>query len=348
MTGFDSITGQKRPIRNLAILLRRNRLPHALLFCGADVVGKKEATLLLAMACNCLKRSVRADSSSPPSETGWEDVNPCGECASCRKIQSGQHPDIFSIGPHRDIIRIAQIRELAETLSMKPYEAKKRFIMIPDAQTMNPEASNAILKLLEEPPDQTVFILMAPQASDLLPTIASRCREIHFYPLARKELQARLIQEENLAPVATEAIAALAGGNYDKALRLCRPARGTDWVRWRQWLLFGSCLERPQELSKSPVGFLMMFAEKLAAEKELLQGALELLKTWLRDLLLYRFCPDRIIHKDLEDTIGRIAPSESVAGLLLKIDIIQRTQQSIRGNANPRLALEAMMLKLAG
>lgn len=300
------------------------------------------------MACNCLKRSGQADSSGSLTETGWEDINPCGECASCRKIQSGQHPDMFSIGPHRDVIRIAQIRELGETLSMKPYEAKKRFIMIPDAQTMNPEAGNAILKLLEEPPDQTVFILMAPQASDLLPTIASRCREIHFYPLARKELQARLIQEESLAPVAAEVIAALAGGNYDKALRLCRPLRGTDWIRWRRWLILGSGLEHPGELSKSPVASLMLFAEKLAAEKELLQDALELLRTWLRDLLLYRFSPDRIIHKDLEDTIGRIAPSESVAGLLAKIDIIQKTQQSIRGNANTRLALEAMMLKLAG
>ena len=219
--------------------------------------------------------------------------------------------------------------------------------MISDAQTMNPEAGNAILKLLEEPPDRTLFILLAPHASDLLPTIASRCQQVHFYPVPRKELQERLMEDEKLPPHEAGVLAVMADGDYDKALRLSRPFKGTDWNHWRRWLLKASGLKHPGALSKSPVAVRLMFAEQLASHKEIIQDSLEVLKAWLRDLVIYKFCPEKIINKDFEDTIRNASQNESVSALILKIETIHSTQKSIRGNANVRLALEAMMLKLA-
>ena len=349
--GFESITGQKQPIRILATLLRRGTIPHAMLFCGMDAAGKRSAALTFAMSCNCLNRPVQTSPSDTPlslsGDVPFDDVNPCGDCMSCRKIRSDNHPDILGISPTGPIIRIAQIRALCESLSMKPYEARRRFVIISDSQAMNPEAGNAILKLLEEPPDRTLFILLAPQSSDLLPTIASRCQHIHFYPVPRKELQTLLMEKENLPPNEAAVIAVLANGDYAKALALSRPFKGTDWHHWRQWLLDASGLKRPAELSKRPIGHQLLFAERLASNKEILLDALDVLKAWLRDLVIYKFCPEKIINTDLADTIRNVSQTESVSTLMLKIESIQTAQKSIRGNSNARLTLEAMILKMA-
>ena len=348
--GFESIIGQKQPIRILATLLQRGTIPHAMLFCGIDTAGKRTAAMTFAMSSNCLNRPVPTVQSVTPLclavDGSFDAVNPCRDCISCRKILSDNHPDILNISPSGAIIRIAQIRALCESLSMKPYEARRRFVIISEAQTMNLEAGNALLKLLEEPPDRTIFILLATQASDLLPTIASRCQHVHFYPLPRKELQTLLLEKENLPPDDTGVIAVLANGDYAKALAYSRPFKGTDWNHWRNWLLDASGLKQPGELSQRPVGLKLMFAEQLAANKEILLDALEVLKAWLRDLVIFKYSPEKIINTDLVDTIRNVSQTESVSTLILKIETIQTAQKSIRGNSNARLTLEAMMLKM--
>jgi len=348
--GFESIIGQKQPVRILATLLQRDTVPHAMLFCGIDSAGKKAAAMTFAMSSNCLNRPVETFQPVPPpalaGDGSFDAVNPCGDCRSCRKILSDNHPDILDVSPSGAIIRIAQIRALSESLSMKPYEARRRFVIISEAQALNPEAGNALLKLLEEPPDRTIFILLAAQASDLLPTIASRCQHVHFYPLPRKELQALLMEKENLSADDAAVIAVLANGDYAKALGFSKPFKGTDWHHWRNWLLDASGLKQPSSLSQRPIGLKLMFAEQLAAGREILPDALEVLKAWLRDLVIFKFCPEKIINSDLTDTIRDVSQSESVPTLIQKIEAIQTAQKSIRANSNARLTLEAMMLKM--
>jgi DNA polymerase-3 subunit delta' len=230
---------------------------------------------------------------------------------------------------------------------MRPYEARRRFVIISDAQTMNPESGNAILKLLEEPPDRTIFILLATQASDLLPTIASRCQHVHFYPVPREKLQTLLMEKENLPPNEAAAIAVLANGDYAKALLFSQPFKGTDWNHWRNWLLNASGLMQPGELSQRPIGLHLLFAEQLASNKEILLDALEVLKAWLRDLVIFKFCPEKIINTDLADIIRNVSQTESAATFILKIEAIQTAQKSIRANSNARLTLEAMLFKMA-
>ena len=321
-----------------------------MLFCGIDTAGKRTAAVTFAMSCNCLSRPAQELPPGTPlsiaDDMSFQDVNPCGKCTACRKVQSGNHPDIISVSPTGPIIRIAQIRALSETLCMKPYEARRRFVIISDAQTMNPEAGNAILKLLEEPPDRTIFILLAAQASDLLPTIASRCQHIHFYPLPRKDLQALLMEKDHLPPDDAAVIADLADGDYTRALLLSRPFKGSDWKHWRNWLLTASGLNQSEEPVKRSMGAQLMFAEQLASNKEIIMDALEILKVWLRDQVIYEFCPEKIINRDLADTVRHVSRNES-SRLISKIETIQRAQKSILANANARLTLETMMLKLA-
>ena len=113
-------------------------------------------------------------------------VDACGQCQPCRQILANSHPDIISVKPQGDTLRINQIRELLGLLAMKPHSAKHRVVIIAESHTMNPEAANALLKVLEEPPANTTLILTAAQKSDLLPTILSRCRHIGSSPSMSK------------------------------------------------------------------------------------------------------------------------------------------------------------------
>lgn len=308
--------------------------------------------MTFAMACNCFNRTAQ-----PPRRGGksaliagdqFADVNPCGDCASCRKIMSGSHPDIISITPSGPFIRIAQIRTLCKILSMKPYEAKFRIVIISDAQTMNPESGNALLKVLEEPPDRTILILTAIQTSELLPTVLSRCQHIRFNPIPRDDLEALLIEKEGFDPNEAKIMAVLANGSFSKARFLRRPLKQTDWTHWRNWLLSASGLYQPETVSSKPVSFLLAFAEQLALNKEILLDALAVLISWLRDLVICKFCPEKIINKDLADEIQAVSPTVTVASLLSKIDAIQTAQKSIQANANLRLTLDTMIIKLTG
>jgi len=318
-----------------------------MLFCGIDTAGKEAAAKTVAMACNCLNRPRSAASPLSTVDGSFDDVNPCGDCSACRKIRSGNHPDLLCIAPSGPIVRVAQIRALCEALSLKPYEARRRFVILSEAQALNPEAGNALLKLLEEPPGRTVFILLAAQASDLLPTIASRCQQVHFRPLSSKDLQTLLVERENVALAEAGVIADLAAGDTARALVLSKPFRGTDGAHWRRWLLEGSGLQRAEELSQRPIGLQLAFAEQLASRREILPEALEFLKAWLRDLIVFKFCPEKIINRDLAERIREGSKARSVAALIAGVDAIQTAQKSIRANANPRLAVEIMMAKLA-
>jgi DNA polymerase-3 subunit delta' len=165
---FQSIIGQERAIRLLSRMLHNDRLVHALVFTGIDGIGRQTTAKALAMAVNCANRV---------------DVSACNACRSCQKVISGNHPDVIIVEPSGAFIKIDQVRSLRQQLRFAPLERGRRVIIINDAQTMNAEASNAMLKILEEPPKDTHIILTASQVTDLLPTIASRCQHIGFRPI---------------------------------------------------------------------------------------------------------------------------------------------------------------------
>lgn len=334
MPGFDTIIGQARPVRTLTRLLARGTLPHALLFTGIEGVGKKTAATAVVMACNCLRRDADGGRGGPEPI-----VIACGECAACRKIASGAHPDVRRLAPDGGMIKIDQIRELCGFLSMKPYEARTRAVIIADAQTMNPAAANALLKMLEEPPPQTVLILTAVQAADVLPTVVSRCRQIHFGPIARQDLAAILVRGQELGPEKAAVVAALAGGSVTRALAI----QSGHGLRRRAWLM-AQLAELPRQ---SPLGLLAL-AEKLARERHDAEDDLELVATWLRDVAIARQCPERVIHADAQGPIQAAAadlPEEAVGEA---ITALQEAVRRLRANANPRLTLEALFISLAG
>ncbi len=221
---------------------------------------------------------------------------------------------------------------------MRPYEAKKRVVLISEAQTLNAEAGNALLKVLEEPPEHTLIILTALNTANLLPTIVSRCQEIRFGPVSQENLMRLLLHEKGMEAEAARVIAAMANGSISKALVM-----GDDiWINLRNWLI-----HELETLESRPIRAVMAFAEKLSSNKDKLPEALEVILTWLRDLLMVRMDPLKLINIDRVDKIESISRRVSQSSLLLKITAVQRAQKELQTHTNLRLMLENLLLQLA-
>ena len=329
--GFSSIIGQAKPVKLLTTLLQKGTVPHALLFTGLDGVGKRTTAKTLAMACNCVSGERTGAHPDDPVDL------PCGQCRSCRKIAAGTHPDFLMVAPTDGLIRIAQVRQLCETLSLKPYEARQRVVVIACAQALNPEAGNALLKVLEEPPDRTLLLLTARQRSDLLPTIVSRCQHVRFGPLSASNVAELLATSKDVAPETAAIIGQLSHGSFTRACKLHQD----NWIARRDWLIDGL-----MKLPSQSVTLKLAWAAQLGQDKALLEDALEVLQIWLRDLAVFGHNPGKIINKDLTDKIQYASQRADTRMLTAGIQVLAQAQKKIEARANIRLTLEAMVLQL--
>jgi DNA polymerase III subunit delta' len=339
--GFKSIVGQELPIRFLSTLLQKGLIPNALLFTGPKGVGKKMAAFAFAMAANCVGiNKPQKKNSSRNIEDGVFPIEPCGLCKHCRKFDSGSHPDFIRIDPEGQMTKIIQIRELRQILAMKPFEAKLRVVVISKADTLNQEASNALLKVLEEPPYRTILILITPQVSDLLSTIVSRCQHVRFHPIPVNLLAAALTQDFGMDQKEAELMAIMANGSFSKALVF----QNTDWIFRRNWII-----KETENMDSLSIAVILALAEKIAKskDKESINDLLEMMETWYRDLMIIKYCPDKIINKDLRENIQAVSQGYHQNALLNRISAVQQAQKEIEANVNSRLILENLFMTLA-
>ncbi len=345
--GFQSIIDQEKPLGQLFRILQTGNIPHAQLFTGLAGVGKTEAAFRFAMACNCLNAESVAGHAFP----GKGKVNqifsaelPCGQCKSCRKITARNHPDVISVQPQNNRIRVARIRELHDVLALKPYEAKYRFVIISDAHHMNVEAANSLLKVLEEPPYQTFLILTAGHLHDLLPTIASRCQHVRFRPISRRTLINCIQNQAELSELDASLLANLAKGSLSKARELA----ASGWLKRRSWILDVITTDPFESKSVNPLAALLAFSEKLAQSKEKLLEALEIMQTWFRDLMVFPSSPEKIMNRDRIHDLKRAARQMNMQATISTYEAIQTALDRIDGNANPRLVLDVMLMYILG
>lgn len=182
MVDFEEIIGHRSPIQILKNMIKLDRIGHAYLFSGKKGIGKRLVAIAFSKAINCTQLS--------------EEQDPCNHCLSCQKIEKGLSPDFNMILPIDDTIKIDQIREIKKNIYFKPLENREKIVMIDDADKMTIEASNALLKILEEPPEFAVLILISAFPDALLPTILSRCCHLLFKPLEieqQREIMMRIL-----------------------------------------------------------------------------------------------------------------------------------------------------------
>ncbi len=328
--GFDKIVGQHLPIRLLQTFLRNGSLPHALIFSGISGIGKRTTAKLVAMALNCAHSSDQAA--------------PCGKCPPCRQIHSDGHPDLLLIEPQGQNLRINQIRDLLRTLAMKPYQAQHRVVILADAHAMNKEASNALLKVLEEPPAGTTLILTVREKSDLLPTIVSRCRHIHFHPLSSEHIISLLSDVEGIDTLFIQTAAELSNGSLTDAKELATQS----WREQRNWLIGAAGLDQPPNQDRRPITSALAFAAQLAEKKEQVTALLAFLKTWIRDLTIWPYHPSAVINRDYSEVLARVRSGMDDGRLLIIWNAVDKAHKDIAAKANLRLTLDVMALSMAG
>nr|HPN66588.1 DNA polymerase III subunit delta' [Candidatus Omnitrophota bacterium] len=181
---FNSVIGQELAVDLLKRSISDGRLAHAYLFIGPEGTGKSLLARIFAQALNCENKG----------------ADPCGECVSCRKIEGGIHPDVVAVVPEGKSVQIGiePVRRMEASMSLKPYEGRTKVFIVDGADRMTEEAANSLLKTLEEPPKDTVMVLLASNMFKLQPTIVSRCQKVLFHPLGERSIMKELIERYGL------------------------------------------------------------------------------------------------------------------------------------------------------
>jgi DNA polymerase-3 subunit delta' len=319
--------GQPLALRLLRQAVAADKVAHAYLFVGPEGVGKRTVALELAKTLNCLA----------PSADGA-----CDTCASCHKITAVPvtHPDVRVIAPEGRFIKTDQIRELQEEMYARPSEGRRRVAIIDGADKMNAEAGNRILKLLEEPPAYAVLILVSSNLSGVLPTLISRCQVVNFPPLSPEDVATALRSQAGLDAQQAKVFASLSGGSIGRAAALAHD----EGVAARR---DQSC-ELLRQLASLDDLALMGQAELLEKEREHLDDWLELLTAWVRDGLVVAQTGSTqlVINADRLDAVKSIAIQIGNVGLMDMLAAITEVRGNLQRNANTRLALDVLMLRL--
>jgi len=320
--------GHERPINLLQRAITQEKVVNSYLFLGNEGIGKSLVALQFAKALNCLEGENRLDG--------------CDRCASCRKIDHLLHPDVSLIEPEGQTIKIEQVRQMQRSLAFRPYEGRRRVIILTAADRMAHDIPNTLLKTLEEPPLHTVIILLANNSRFILPTILSRCQSIRFNPLPSHLVSDWLIKEKGLEENEARLLASLSEGSPGKALEIKEEIAGIP----RKELLEGWVGATSLSIEEKEG-----WVESLPSGRENLRLILEMAKTLLRDLIVMKTSREgegsRLIHSDLVEELQEIAGTWSLSSLLRRTEILHQTSRAIRNNANTKLSLEAMMLSWA-
>jgi len=320
--GFAEIVGHQRILEHLRSALRNGRLHHAYLFLGPDGVGKRTVAMALAKAIHCAEN----------------EHDYCGGCVNCARIADGNHPDVRVIAPLADKkeISIQQIRELERELHYRSFTGKRKIAIIDPATLLNTAAQNALLKTLEEPPADSLMILIAANGGGLLPTVRSRCLRLSFAPLSRQEVVVFLESKFGVKSEDAEFLAAMSMGSIGVAANLDKDELVEKRRIWSGML---------NSLKTKDYQAAMVAAEAIAANRV---EALEFLKwaeTWYRDLLVHSVTQqsDGLVNLDMLAQIEKQSGEKNAGQLLSFISQISRTGARIQRNLNRRMVLERFL-----
>ncbi|MEW6213808.1 MAG: DNA polymerase III subunit delta' [Nitrospirota bacterium] len=310
---FKDIIGQDRAVNILRRTIQRERIPSSYLFAGESGIGKKFTAVNLAKTLNC------QNPPSPPFRKGGLggfEIDCCDECSSCKKIDAGVHPDFLLIAPEGGQIRIEEIRAIDDILSFKPFEGRKKIVIIDEADTMNPYAANAFLKTLEEPPKDSLIILISSNPDRLPDTIRSRCSRVNFTPLS-KEACGKVIKTVSSQQSTKQ---------YPRLSTLVRLSMGRPG------------LAISEDLIEERAWFIKLLQGVLNAEKdgwtskEEMERWFDLILILLRDMAIIKITQDEtnLINIDLKDYIEELSKSVDLR------DIIENYQKlnTLRGYLN--------------
>jgi len=335
---FRTIAGHSRLLSLLSRVIARDAMPPAVLMAGPAGIGKRRTAMAVAQAINCLQ---------PRSSAEFE-RDACGECASCKRIARLVHPDVILIEPgDSGSIKIEQMRDVIDRSQYRPFEGRRRAVIIDEADAAGADAQSALLKTLEEPPSASVFILVSSMPDALLPTVLSRCPRLRFGPLTPAEVARVLMQDHGYSEQDARAAAADADGSIGRALE----SRSEDLTEARE------AAERIlQETARNtdPVKRIHLARDLTegkgtpAEERNRLAVQLRSLGSLLRDVGIIASGADRVMlaNADLETRLEKLSSSYDAQRSLRAYAAVDRALAALDRNASPKVVADWLLLEL--
>jgi DNA polymerase-3 subunit delta' len=335
---FSSIVGHRHIVSLLSRALAQDTLPPSLLLAGQAGIGKRRIAMTIAAAVNCLE----------PVTTSDIPRDACGKCASCRRIDRGVHPDVILIEPgETGTIKIEQVRDVIDRAGFRPFEGRRRVVVVDEADAMVLPAQNALLKTLEEPPSASIFILVSSLPDSLLPTVRSRCPRLRFGPLTAADIAETLVRDHGYSEPAARAAAADADGSIGRALS-SEAADLTEARAAAQRILEQAArVTDPSRLVDS-VKDVVARKGTSASEREQLAACLRATASLLRDLglLAVRADASAIANSDLESQLSVLSRSYDGDRATRAYAAVDQALAALERNASPKVVVDWLVLQI--
>lgn len=326
---FKDIVGQEKAVNILLKSLKEDKVSPSYIFIGSEGVGKKFTAIEFAKTINCINLNNNLES--------------CDTCNTCNKINKQCCPDLKIVEPIKGSIRIEQIRELRREIDLKPFENRKKIYIIENAEKMTIEASNCLLKPIEEPPDYAILILICMNIDSILPTIISRCQLIKFRLIDSSKIRKILLKKIDLEESKAELVSRLAQGSIGRAFKLISDK---EYFDRREKLLDYLTKILPGKYDSN----FFINIEKILTDISEMDEILEIILLWYRDILVVKKLGDQkyIVNSDKVEALNEKSRVYSQKILIDILDYIEQIQEFIKKNINRRLVSERLYLKMAG
>ncbi len=326
MFRFSDICGQEQIKEHLQNAMKMKKVSHAYIINGERSSGKEFIAKIFAAALQC--------------ENSQGD--PCGECHSCKQAETGNQPDIIFVSHEKpNTIGVDDIRDqINKDVAIKPYSSRYKIYIMNEGEKMTPQAQNALLKTLEEPPEYAIIIILTTNVNSLLPTILSRCVVLNMKPVKNDLVKEFLMKEMQIPDYKADVCVAFARGNIGKA-RLLANSEEFDNIKEEAVTLLKYIKD-------------MELTEVIAAIKKIndykfdVNDYLDIISIWYRDVLLFKATNDvnHLIFREEIQYIRKVADRSTYEGIELIIQALEKAKNRLNANVNFDLTMELLLLTI--
>ncbi|MDY5986315.1 DNA polymerase III subunit delta' [Sporofaciens sp. SGI.106] len=326
MGSFKDVVGHKDIINYIRNAVKENKVSHAYILNGERGSGKKMLATLFATTLQC--------------EKGGPD--PCNVCHSCIQAESGNHPDIIRVQHEKpNTISVEDIRtQVNNDILIKPYQGPYKIYIISEADLMTPQAQNALLKTIEEPPEYAVIFLLTENAEALLPTITSRCVMLKLRNIKDALIKKYLMETMHVPDYKADMCTAFAQGNMGRAIMLATSEH------------FNEIREEAVQLLKyiddMELSEIVKAIKRVGAYKLEINDYLDIIMIWYRDVLIYKATKDmdRVVFRDQMQYIKERARKSSYEGIETILKSLEKAKARLKANVNFDLVMELLLLTI--
>lgn len=326
MAGFQEILGHEQIIEHFKNAITMDKVSHAYILNGPDLSGKRMLAEAFAMTLQCEKKG----------------TEPCMECHSCKQAIGRNQPDIIYLQHEKpNTISVDDIRtQINNDIVVKPYSSPYKIYIIDEAEKMNVQAQNALLKTIEEPPKYAIILLLTTNAETFLPTILSRCIRLDFKVVSDEKIKAYLMQKYEIPDYKADVCVAFAQGNVGKAVKL---AESDDFNEIKN-----AAIQLIKRLDDIELYEMTAAIKQIGEYKLQINDYFDFIMIWYRDVLLYKATADanKLIFKEEIYDIKKEAAKSSYSGIEEILKALEKAKVRLNANVNFDLVIELLLLTI--